>query len=561
MPLLNRVKMFRLLIIRFLLDLQELQSNPEAKYDFNGEKSCIKKVFLRGKIFNDSIGFFHYMSSLTRFHFNPLVTILRSVLASFRRKLRVNYKDERKKIKPKVDGSAFFGWFVNGASEWMVAMQRKQISIPSDVRVLLDKIRHAGFDVWVVGGAVRDYLLGVPARDWDLATNALPGDVISLFQRVIPVGIRHGTVQVLTEERSVEVTSYAGRGHEGILAELGRRDFTVNAIALAYPTLELIDPFGGREDVAAGLLRGVGDATDRFREDPIRTLRAGRFVSVYGFSLETRTFDALKNAVEGLKTVAIERIREEMFKLLVGDSFLEAFEWMRRAGVIGIILPEIAQGPPHHAKAAAHQRTCEHLLRSVQFAPKRVRLRLAALFHDIAVLVQPELLNAGSLRDEASLSARIAAQVLMRWRAPKKMALQVSKLVESHIPTHRHAWSDAQIRHWLAKLGIGLTTDLLDLAYADRLSKGVPSDSLQEIELLRRRVHSQMKADAALQIRDLVVNGHDLIGELNLAPGPVVGKILRELHKVVLNEPTLNDRLILLDHARELMRNDEFQGG
>ncbi|MDY0040289.1 MAG: CCA tRNA nucleotidyltransferase, partial [Desulforhabdus sp.] len=218
------------------------------------------------------------------------------------------------------------------------------LRIPPDVEYLLEKIHEAGFDVWLVGGAIRDFLYGWPPKDWDLATEASPQEIIRLFPRVIPVGIRHDTVQVYTGERAIEVTSYRSRGAEGILSDLGRRDFTVNALAMAYPNRTVIDLFAGRHDLQAGILRAVGDARARFSEDPLRALRAGRFVSVYGLSIEENTFAALTDEAEKLGSVAVERIRTEMFKLLLGDNVFSAFEWMRRGKVLGQIFPEVLEG-------------------------------------------------------------------------------------------------------------------------------------------------------------------------------------------------------------------------
>lgn len=450
----------------------------------------------------------------------------------------------------------FFRFYGGAKSERVVNRKHSRVVLPSDVQKLLRCIRRAGFSVWVVGGAVRDFLLGLLPKDWDLATNASPQDIIGLFDRVIPVGIRHGTVQVLTGRRSVEVTSYAGTGREGIVDDLERRDFTVNAIALAYPSLELIDPFGGQRDIQAAVLRGVGDARARFREDPIRTLRACRFVSVYGFSVEQNTFDALKGEVQGLASVAVERIREEMFKFLLGDYLPEAFELMNRSGAVRIVLPEILEGPQQESNSTARQKICEHLVRCTHFSQKRLRLRLAALFHDVAKLdMRTNRASSHQSTDHRSLSAQTAFEILMRWRSPKNLAIAVNKLIESHISVTAHEWSDGEIRRLMSELSIDLMTDLLDLAYADRSSQGASSASLGEIELLRQRVDAQRLGKPALQIADLAVDGDDLMYELGLAPGPVVGKILRELHIAVLEQPALNERRALIQHARKCIQN------
>lgn len=187
--------------------------------------------------------------------------------------------------------------------------------------------------------------------------------------------MRHGTVQVHTPLRNIEVTSCStGGGRGGILGDLQRRDFTINALALSYPDGQLLDPFGGQEDLLAGTLRGaVADALARFREDPLRTLRAGRFVSVYGFELEPQTFDAIAKAAPGLQEVACERIREEFFKMLLGKHFGDGFEMMLRGSVVPEILPEFSMLKEDGDGLVRRRSVVEHVVRAVQFCPYRIR--------------------------------------------------------------------------------------------------------------------------------------------------------------------------------------------
>lgn len=166
--------------------------------------------------------------------------------------------------------------------------------VPADVLNAMERIHEAGYGVWIVGGALRSLFLGQEPKDWDLATDAKPELITTIFPRVAPIGIRHGTVQVLTSERAIEVTTVPERGEAGILADLGRRDFTVNAMAWAFPQGDLLDPYGGRQDLKGRMLREVGGGGDRFREDPLRTLRAGRFMSTHRFQIEPETFQSLR---------------------------------------------------------------------------------------------------------------------------------------------------------------------------------------------------------------------------------------------------------------------------
>ena len=470
----------------------------------------------------------------------------------------MNYIDEREKIKPKVGEKCFFA--LNARMHGPMRNRKQHtLVVPPDVERLLETVYRTGFDVWLVGGAIRDFLLGLPPKDWDLATEASPQDVIRLFPRVIPVGIRHDTVQVHTGEKTVEVTSCQTQGTAGIVGDLGRRDFTVNALAMGYPDKQIIDPFDGRRDLQAGILRAVGDARSRFGEDPLRTLRAGRFVSVYGFSIDENTFEALKDMANRLAQVAAERIREEMYKLLLGGNVFSAFEWMRRGGVLQAIFPEILEGYQDEPDRSTRKDIYSHLVRSVQLCPQNLRVRLAALFHDIGKPRVRTLLRGKILYpDHHRMSGLLAVEILTRWRGSGKTVREVVKLVEKHISTSVHDWTDAQIRRLMAETGLELLSDLLDLAYADRLSGQSSADCLAEINSLRRRVQLQIEAQPPLQIGDLAIDGNDLMKALSLNPGPRIGEILHKLHRLVLDDPTMNERRILLDYARKEVSTESF---
>jgi len=415
----------------------------------------------------------------------------------------------------------------------------------------MQKIYCSGFDVWIVGGAIRDFLAGYPPHDWDLATNAPSQNLVRLFPRVVPIGIPHGTVQINTGERTVEVNSYLGSGKEGILADLGRRDFTVNALAAAHPGGEILDPYGGEADLRAGILRSVGDGRARFQEDALRTLRAGRFVSTYDWTIEANTFDALRSSSNRIQFVAKERLREELFKLLCGTNIIRAFDSMRVGGVLKEILPEMLEHHPQES-GTSERLSYDHLVRTVQLCPKRLRLRLAALFHDIAkpaLIVQHQ--GAIDQSEHLQISSAKALEILTRLKVSRKLTQEVVKLIERQISNEAHDWSDAQIRHIMSEVGIELLDDLLDLAYADRAASRAPAVQLEEIQLLRLRAQSQLRASPPLQIRDLAINGNDLMRVLGLSPGPLLGEILADLHKVVLTDPTLNHSSYLLEHAME----------
>ena len=211
--------------------------------------------------------------------------------------------------------------------------------VPDDVLGVMEKIHRAGAEVWVVGGALRDFLLEIEPKDWDLATSASTGQIVSLFPRVIPVGIRHGTVQVRTRTRDIEVTSFEPTGEAGILKDLGRRDFTINSLALSYPQGVLIDPHRGREDLKAGLIRAVGNPRARFSEDPLRIVRAARICGIYGFRVDHTALDAMRELSGKLESVSGERIRNEILKILRPPTCPGLLTCSRKSGALGRLLP------------------------------------------------------------------------------------------------------------------------------------------------------------------------------------------------------------------------------
>jgi tRNA nucleotidyltransferase (CCA-adding enzyme) len=423
--------------------------------------------------------------------------------------------------------------------------------IPYDVREIMDRIIGHDFDAWIVGGALRDHMLGLPPRDWDIGTDAAPEHIMKLFRKVVPIGIRHGTVEVITGTRSVEVTTFPAAGKRGLLEDLARRDFTVNAMAYSSRTGELLDPHGGARDLELLTLRAVGDPRMRFREDPLRTLRAGRFVSVYGFRIDGSTHEAIGDEVQGIGRVAAERIREEMFKMVLGEHVVDAFECMGPSGVLMEVLPELAEEEPHGSSSFS---PFEQTVRIVSRSPRRLPVRLAALFHGISKPVPPEA--GGKAESQAALSceadALTASRIMERWRCSNKLTRDVMILVLNRLPRGCEAMSDAQIRHFIARAGEEHVGDLLDLYRAERLAESDDEKSMKELDLLRTRIYFQLTENPAFKIESLAVDGRDVMEVLGLGPGPAIGHILRRLHRAVLEDPGINERNILMDYIKNM---------
>lgn len=406
--------------------------------------------------------------------------------------------------------------------------------IPDDLHEVMQRFVAGGFEVWLVGGALRDMLLGLPPQDWDLASSASPEEVMRLFPRVVPIGFRHGTVQVHTRMRSIEVTSCAGAGLQGIRVDLQRRDFTINALALTYPDGLLLDPFRGREDLATRTLRAVENASARFREDPLRTLRAGRFSSVYGFKIEPLTFAALQETAPRLQAVAWERIRDEFFKMLLGRQVRKGFAVLIRGGILPVILPELTRDAE---EGTDREEALEHLINSVAYSPRRIQVRLAALFHHLAA--------------SAIESAQLAQAILKRWRASRNLTRQVMALVAEQVPEGVEAWRDGEVRRFLAQVGRDQLDDVLALARADRMARRDRRRGLAVLRDLQKRVVDELERNPPLQRQDLAVTGRDLMQAFHLPSGPFVGQLLQTLYQYVLEHPACNEYKFLMDFLKK----------
>ncbi|MHC1728125.1 MAG: CCA tRNA nucleotidyltransferase [Syntrophobacteraceae bacterium] len=415
--------------------------------------------------------------------------------------------------------------------------------IPADVLRVMETLHSARFDIWLVGGALRDFLLGIGPKDWDLATSAAPQQIMALFPRVIPVGIRHGTVQVRTRGRDIEVTSFEPPGETGILRDLGRRDFTMNALALSYPGGLLIDPNNGRKDLDAKLIRGVGDPGARFSEDPLRIVRAGRLSGTYGFAVDSATFEAMREYAERVTEVSGERIRDEICKMLLSPLPIEAFDLLRKGWALGKLLPELVVRGHVDTVQGSGASIYRNALNCVIHCPERLRVRLAALFHQAGV---PAL---GARGDRLPIhyraeSAYTARERMKNWNMSNRLIDEVSTLIENQLAPEALSWSAAEIRRFIARVGPELLDDFTALAEAVRLATG--RTDLDDIRDFRSRILGQVETIPALSAKDLAISGKDVMEILDIPQGPEVGRTLSRLFNLVLDDPHLNTRKNLI---------------
>lgn len=440
--------------------------------------------------------------------------------------------------------------------------------VPADVLEICSRLREKGKRGWIVGGCVRDLLRERPAKDWDVCTDARPEEVVSFFRKVIPTGIQHGTVTVVVRGVHYEVTTLRGEGAysdgrrpdkvefvDDITADLARRDFTFNAMAIDPIDGHLIDPFGGEQDLKARVLRAVGDAAERFFEDGLRVLRAARFSATLECSIAPETEQAMgaPRSLDTFRRVSAERVRDEWLKAMTAARPSVAFEAMRRTAILAITCPELTAliGVPAGESADAYQRA----LATVDACEGGPILRVAALLHDVGKpRVATPATPAITFPDHARLGAEMVEAILTRLKFSNDERARVAALVRHHVIGYSPGWTDAAVRRWIRRVTVDLAPDLYALASAIARSRGGDvSAELAAIAELRARVTALLAAGAALSTRDLALNGRDLMTALGVPPSRVLGETLERLLELVTDDPALNERDKLLAAAQTLL--------
>jgi tRNA nucleotidyltransferase (CCA-adding enzyme) len=437
--------------------------------------------------------------------------------------------------------------------------------LPDEPRAALRALIDAGHDAVLVGGCVRDRLLGHGAgTDWDLATSAPPEVVSALFPGSRWEN-RFGTV-TLAGTPLIEITSYrtesgyADRRRPdavsfvGTLAEdLGRRDFTINAIAwrpsdLEAGTGELIDPHGGVDDLRAGVIRAVGDPDARFAEDALRLLRGVRFSARLGFRIDAATERAIERAAPSAATLSAERVRDELIRLLREDSVPPSVALARweALGLLPVLLPELAalRGVPQ-AKPVPGDALDHSLLTADALPGADHVLRLAGLLHDLGKATTHA---DGHFIGHDTVGAELAEGVARRLRFGERDVARVRDVVRHHMFGYDPSWTDAAVRRFIARVGADRLDDVLALRDADNTASGI-APAHGHTRHLRERIDAQRRAP--VHTHQLAIDGNDLQRELGLAPGPLIGQTLARLMDAVIDDPSRNERDALLTLARE----------
>jgi tRNA nucleotidyltransferase (CCA-adding enzyme) len=441
-----------------------------------------------------------------------------------------------------------------------------ELRVPADVERVVARLTAAGHDAYVVGGCVRDAIRGVDPQDWDVATDATPEEIQKLFAKSLYTN-RFGTVVVRSGDHEVEVTTYRIEADytdhrrpdhvaftDSLREDLSRRDFTMNAMAWrpgknGTPG-ELVDPFGGQRDLASRVLRAVGEPDDRFREDALRMLRAVRFATLLDMRIDERTVHAIRRNAHLAATLSGERINQEITKILRAPTPSVAFRMLSDVGLLAVLCPELEDCKSTPQEKFAAQNVFDHSLATCDATPPGdLVLRLAGLFHDIG---KPETFADGHFHQHEFVGEIKARQILRRWKFEKETVAEVTHLIRNHMFWYETHWTDSAVRRFIRKVGLDYIPALFALRRADNIGSGARSPRMHALEALWLRVQEEIAAANAFSLRDLKVDGNDIMPELGIPPGPDVGRILNALFERVLDEPSLNTREKLIELAKAM---------
>lgn len=468
------------------------------------------------------------------------------------------------------------------------------MNVPEFIKTIITELNQAGFEAWIVGGCLRDLLMGREPKDWDITTNARPEAMLKVFPEAVYENI-FGTVLVKVKneagdtEQVVEVTTYrseqgySDRRHpdeiqfeDSLDKDLARRDFTINALAAApigarefvknnynkiieldNEAYELVDYFGGEKDIKQRMIRAVGEPGERFREDALRLLRAVRFYCQLGFSLELKTERAMVKLAGGLKFIANERIRDELIKILMSHRPADGIRKLEELKLLQYIIPELLEGVGMEQRGHHIYSVFDHSVLALKHCPSPdYRVRLAALLHDIAKPKTKKVINGeNTFYNHDFVGAKMAKKIVERLKFSNVDVEKIVTLVANHMFYYNvDEVTAASVRRLIVKVGAENLKDLIDLRVADRLGSGTPKAMPYKLR------HFQYMLDKVrhdpVSVKMLKINGSDLMDTLKIEPGPKIGAILDVLLSEVIENPELNNLEYLSSKSQELNKLD-----
>lgn len=433
-----------------------------------------------------------------------------------------------------------------------------------DVFEILKKINSAGFSAYIVGGSVRDILLNIEPKDYDITTSATPDEIKDIFktQKILLHGEKYGTISVRYNGNYYEITTFRSDGEyldgrrpkmvyfsKDLKEDLRRRDFTINAMAMDI-SKNLIDPFNGRNDLDEKILKAVGDSNIRIREDSLRILRAIRFATRFKLTIDDELFYAIESNRKFLKNISVERIFDEFSKILMTDTPSYGLLLMEELGILDILFPELKRTVGFDQNSFYHDKTLfDHIISVVDFSPKILELRLAALFHDISKVdtLSIDSNGVGHFFNHEIYGAKLAEEILKRYKVSNKLIGTVKILIKNHMKVHE-VMTDRALRRQIKKVGRDKILLLYDLMIADYKATTIDRDSTM-LEDRKCRIIELLEEDVIKKDNFLAINGKDII-ELGYSEGKIIGEILKYLTELVIDEPSLNKREILIEKIK-----------
>ena len=436
--------------------------------------------------------------------------------------------------------------------------------ISKGAKTVLDILYSNGYEGYIVGGATRDMIMGIPVNDFDITTNALPEENLKIFKdfRVIETGIKHGTVTVVVDKENVEITTYRTDGEykdnrhpenvsftRSLARDLGRRDFTINARAYDGKG-KFIDLFGGKEDIQNKIIRAIGEPEKRFEEDALRILRAVRFSSTLGFEIEPDTKKAMEEKRHLLKNISKERIAAEINKFLCGKNVKNAI--LENVKVLSVIIPEIAemenfsQNNPHHVYDLL-----THTAIVTEKIPPVKHLRLSAFLHDTGKLktYKEDEKGIAHFYSHAKESEKIATLYLNNYKYDNETKEKVLTLIVHHDEVIQN--DRIFIKKRISRLGKEMFFDLLEIKKADNYAQSPQFYRIDEIESIKKTAEDIVNSENCFSIKDLNINGSDLI-KIGISEGKQIGEMLSYLFGEVIEEKIPNEKELLLQKAKQL---------
>ncbi|HRH25347.1 MAG TPA: HD domain-containing protein [Parcubacteria group bacterium] len=456
-----------------------------------------------------------------------------------------------------------------------MAKIKEKLEIPEEVSRVSRVLSSTKFENYLVGGCVRDILLGKEPKDWDLTTVATPEEITPLFEHTFYEN-DYGTVGIVNDDpsteslRVIEVTPFRTEGtysdfrrpdevkwSKTLDEDLKRRDFTINALAYDIENREVIDLFDGREDLKNKLIRTVGDPNERFGEDALRILRAIRFAAELNFAIESETVTAIEVKKDLLSQISKERIRDEFIKIVMSDNPSVALGLATQLGLLKYISPELEKGVGVEQNKAHIYTVWEHLIRSLDYAAEKkfpLHVRIAVLLHDIAKPHTRKMINGQwTFYGHEVVGAKIARNILTDLKFPKEIMEKVVKLVRWHMFfSETETISLSAVRRIVKNVGPDLIWDLMDVRSSDRTGMGRP----KAVTYRLRKYHSMIELVCRdpISVKQLSVNGGDIMNLTNSNAGPHIGSILEIILSEVLEDPKLNERSHLEERVKELYK-------